>query len=84
MIPSLILFGFVFGRWWKLSLAASAMAWPLLLVVTRVIGLEWGLMGAAVLAVGNTLAGVLVLQGVLWIARRRPGRSAFMRNSSIT
>jgi len=32
-----------------------------------VMGFEWGLVGAAGLAVVNTLVGVLAHQGVLWV-----------------
>src|SRR6266508_4391883 len=34
MIPTLILFGLVFGRWWRLCLTAAALGWPVLLVVS--------------------------------------------------
>jgi hypothetical protein len=70
MIPTLILFGLMFGRWWRFSLIAAAVGWPVALVLTDVMGLEWGLISAAVLAVGNTFVGVLVHQGVLWGVRR--------------
>jgi hypothetical protein len=69
MIPTLILFGLVFGRWWRFSLVAAAVAWPVGLVLTDVMDLEWGLIGAAALAVSNTFVGVLVHQGVLWSVR---------------
>ena len=65
MIPTLILFGLVFGRWWRISLLAAAVGWPFLLVVSDVISVEVGLLGAAGLAVINTGIGVLVHQGVL-------------------
>jgi hypothetical protein len=63
VIPTLILFGLVFGHWWRLSLIAAALGWPLLLVVSDVMSVEVGLVGAAVLAVINTGIGVLVHQG---------------------
>lgn len=76
MIPSLILFGLVFGPWWRLSLIVAALGWPLLLVVSDVMSVEVGLVGAAGLAVVNTGIGVLVHQGGLRTARllchRRP------------
>lgn len=65
MIPTLILFGLVFGRWWRLSLVTAAVGWPVLLVVTDVMDVEVGLLGAAGLAVINAGVGVLVHQGVL-------------------
>jgi hypothetical protein len=70
MIPALVLFGLVFGRWWRFSLIAAAVAWPVALVITDVVSVEWGLIAAAVFAVGNTFGGVLVHQGVLWGVRR--------------
>ena len=65
MIPTLILFGLVFGRWWWLSLAIAAVAWPIVLVATGVLGVEPGLLAAAALVVANTGVGVLIHQGVL-------------------
>ena len=70
MIPTLILFGLIFGRWWRFSLVAAAIGWPVVLVVGDVMGLEWGLAAAAGLAVVNTLVGVLAHQGVLWMVRQ--------------
>ena len=69
MIPTLILFGLAFGRWWRLSLIAAALGWPVLLVVSDVMDVEVGLVGAAGLAVINTGIGVLVHQGSLRAVR---------------
>ncbi len=80
MIPTLILFGLVFGRWWRISLMIAAVAWPALLVTTDVMSVEVGLLGAAGLATINTGLGVLVHQGILrsvrLLRRRRPSSSA--------
>jgi hypothetical protein len=70
MIPTLILFGLIFGRWWRLSLAVAAVGWPAVLVAGDVSELEVGLVGAAGLAVLNTGVGVLVHQAV-WRAVQR-------------
>lgn len=70
MIPTLILFGLVFGRWWRFSIVLAAVGWPIILVLTDVMNLEWGLFGAAALAVVNTLVGVTVHQVVLLFVRR--------------
>jgi hypothetical protein len=70
MIPTMILFGVIFGRWWRITLVAAALAWPLLLVATDVVGLSTSLIGAAALAVANAGVGVLVHQGVLLSYRR--------------
>jgi hypothetical protein len=70
VIPTLILFGLVFGRWWRTSVIAAAIGWPVVLVAGDVMRFEWGLVGAAALAVVNTLVGVLAHQGVLWVVRQ--------------
>lgn len=70
MIPVLILFGLVLGRWWRSSLVAAALGWPILLVATGVTDVGAGLLGAAVLAVANTGAGVLLHQGALLAIRQ--------------
>jgi len=70
MIPTLILLGVVLGRWWPVPLVISAVGWPLLLLVTDVMTVEPGLVGASGLAVLNTAVGVLVHQAVLRAVRR--------------
>lgn len=80
MIPSMIVFGLVFGRWWRSALVLSAVVWDVLLVADGVMGFELGLLGAALLAVANAAIGVFAHQGVLrayrWLRRRalRRGR----------
>ena len=64
MIPTMILFGLVFGRWWRLCLVAAALGWPALLVADGVMDVDPELLGAAGFAVANTAVGVLVHQGV--------------------
>lgn len=70
MIPTMILFGVIFGRWWLITLVVAALGWPLLLVATDVVGVNAGLVEAAVLAVANAGVGVLVHQGLLYAYRR--------------
>lgn len=74
MIPTLILFGLILGRWWRSAVVAGAVGWPALLVVTDTMDVEIGLLGAAGLAAANTGVGVLVHQGALRSFRllRRP------------
>jgi hypothetical protein len=79
VIPTLILFGLVFGRWWRLSLATAAVGWPVLLVVDDTMDVEVGLLGAAGLAVINAGIGVLVHQGVLRTLRLLRHRDALGR-----
>jgi hypothetical protein len=80
MIPTLILFGLILGRWWRFSLIAAAIGWPLLLVATDVMGFEPGLLGAAGIAVINTGIGVLVhqtaLRAVRFLRQRMGGSEA--------
>ncbi|MEV6690844.1 hypothetical protein AB0M35_05130 [Micromonospora sp. NPDC051196] len=71
MIPALIVFGLLFGRWWRSALIVAALGWPVLLVVDGVQQVGPGLLAAAGLAVLNTAAGVLIHQGVLLLIRRR-------------
>lgn len=71
MIPTVILWGLVFGRWWKATLIGSAIAWPAVLVIDGAVGAWSGqLLAAALLAVVNAAVGVAVHQGVLWLVRR--------------
>ncbi|SCL23483.1 hypothetical protein GA0070624_2745 [Micromonospora rhizosphaerae] len=73
MIPILIVFGLVFGRWWRLSIIAAALAWPGLLVAADVMDVEPGLLGASGLAIANTGVGVLVHQGIVRMIRKLRG-----------
>ena len=77
MIPTMILFGLVFGRWWRVTLMAAALGWPLLRVATDVAGIDSTLIGAAALAVVNAGVGVLVHRGIFLAYRRfrRPASS---------
>lgn len=69
MIPTLIVLGLVFGRWWRLSLAVAATAWPLVLVIDGAMDLEPQLLGASALAAVNAGVGVLIHQVVLHCLR---------------
>lgn len=74
MIPTMLLFGLLFGRWWRLALPAAAVAWPAVLLVDGTMTVEPGLLAAAGLALVNAAAGTLVHQGALRafrILRRR-------------
>ncbi|MPZ66450.1 MAG: hypothetical protein GEU83_13370 [Pseudonocardiaceae bacterium] len=65
MIPTLIVLGLILGRWWRLTLVAVAVVWPLMLVAGGVMDVEPGLLGASALGVINAGAGVLVHQAAL-------------------
>lgn len=69
MIPTVIVFGLIFGRWWRSSLVIAAVAWPIVLVATDVARLESVLFGAAGLAVVNAMVGVGVHQTMLFTVR---------------
>jgi hypothetical protein len=69
VIPTLILFGLVLGRWWRSALVAAALGWPGVLVATDVMGAGPGLLGASGLAIANAGVGVLIHQVVLRTAR---------------
>jgi len=70
MIPTLILFGLLFGRWWRLALVIGAVGWPVLLLATGTAAADAELFGVAGLAFANTGVGVAVHRGVLWGTRR--------------
>jgi hypothetical protein len=78
MIPTMILLGLIFGRWWRPALATAAVGWPLVLVATNVIDFaESGILAsAALLAVANAGVGVLAHQACLRVYRRRHQNSS--------
>jgi hypothetical protein len=70
VIPTLILVGLVFGRWWRIVIPIAAVGWSVLLIVT---GVDSGFvfaLGAAAIAIPNVAVGVLVHQA-LWLLVRR-------------
>ena len=71
MVPTLILFGALLGRWWRTALVAGTLLWPALLLATGVVGFEPALAGAAAVGLLNTAVGVLAHQVVLRLARLR-------------
>jgi hypothetical protein len=70
VIPTVIVWGLILGRWWRATLIGSAVVWPGILVVGGIVDTGPGLLGAALLAVANASLGVAVHQGVLWLVRR--------------
>lgn len=82
MIPTLLAFGLVFGRWWKATLAVGVIGWVVVILSTTDAGTAPGIaetaglaLGAAGLALVNTAVGVAVHQGLLWAVRTVRGRS---------
>ena len=70
MIPTMLLFGLVLGRWWKAAILAGAVVWPLLLLATGVEVTVLGLFAAAVLGGINTAVGAALHQALLGLVRR--------------
>ena len=93
MIPTMILFGLVFGRWWKPTLLVGAIFWPLILMwdgvyrdiidpdVSTTGGPIGFTIGAALLGFFNTGLGVALHQGVLQLLRRANGYAQRMSAS---
>ena len=70
MIPTMLLFGLVLGRWWKTCLVVGTLGWPLLLWFDNIIESPTEFLGAAALAALNTAVGVAVHQSLLHLFRR--------------
>ena len=69
MIPTLIAFGVVFGRWWRTALAVGVTYWVVALLAWNNLAAA-SIPSAAALALLNTGVGVLVHQSVLRGVRR--------------
>ncbi len=74
MIPTMILFGVVLGRWWWAALPLAAISWPILLLASDTID-AGQIPGAAMLGLLNAAVGVGVAQGVLLVYRGLRHRS---------
>jgi hypothetical protein len=70
MIPTLLLAGLVFGRWWKITLAVATIGWCVALLADHTITLS-SLGAAALLGFLNTGVGVGVHQTILTKLRSR-------------
>lgn len=68
MIPTMIVFGLVLGRWWKSTIAAGAVVWPATLILVGIIG-GADVLVAAALGAANAAVGVAVHQGALGLVR---------------
>lgn len=77
MIPTMIVFGLVLGRWWRVALAGAAVFWPTLLLVTGVLSFSRSQLAqlalAALLGLVNAAVGVAVHQVLLLLVRRLRG-----------
>lgn len=76
MIPNMIIFGLLAGRWWKTSLVLGAVGWAAVVFFTGAINASQ-IPVAALFGLVNTGVGVAIHQGVLWLVRRlRRSRSS--------
>ena len=73
VIPTMILFGLLLGRWWKFALIVGTSAWTVLLWSQGLLATPPEIVGAAALALVNTAVGVLAHQLVLAVVRRVRG-----------
>lgn len=69
MVPTMILFGLIFGRWWRAALLVGAVIWPATVVLSGAMTLDLGLLSASLFGLANTAVGVAVHQGVLAVVR---------------
>ena len=70
VIPTLLLFGVLFGRWWRIAIPIATLGWPILLITS---GVDSGVLfaiGASLLAAANATVGVLVNRAVAIIGRQ--------------
>jgi hypothetical protein len=71
VIATLIVFGLIFGRWWKTALIVGTVSWVALLLASGLIEARLAVMAVAtLLAFLNTGLGVGVHQAVLYAVRR--------------
>lgn len=75
MIPSMIVFGILFGRWWIAAIVAGGLLWGLVIGAMSVYEndatFSWALvLGAVLLGATNSAFGAGVHQLILWITRK--------------
>ena len=64
MIPTLLLAGFVFGKWWRVTIPAAIVGWAVLLLVDGTVSDLSNVLGAAWFGLINVAVGVLAFQTV--------------------
>lgn len=76
MIPTLLLVGLAFGRWWRIAVPITTVVWVVAVLVTTEATMADDALAAAVLAVVNLAVGVLIFQaGRFMFLRMFPRRS---------
>lgn len=75
MIPTLLVVGVVFGKWWRFAMPLATTGWVVALVATGAgSGITFGL-GAGVLALINVTVGVLLFQCARYLFRAARSRT---------
>lgn len=85
MIPTLLLTGLVFGRWWRISIPAATIGWAVLLLVDGSVSDLSDFLGAAGVGFINVAIGVSVFQALRLAFRgvtRHPGHAALRKSYS--
>lgn len=73
MIPTMLLVGLVFGRWWWATIPLGTIAWVVATIVTGAVSTLSGAMGAAAFGAANVVVGVLLYQVSAFFVRRLRG-----------
>lgn len=82
MIPTVLVVGLLFGRWWKITVPVAVLGWPILLIAT---GVDSGFsfaVGAGFIAAANVVVGVLAYQAVRLVARRATASARHVTSDS--
>jgi hypothetical protein len=69
VIPTLLLVGLLFGRWWKIAVPVAVVGWPALLIATGVDSGFGFAVSAGLLAAANVAVGVLAFLAVRLLVR---------------
>jgi hypothetical protein len=68
VVPTMLLVGLVFGRWWRVTIPVGTLAWVVLLIaISTGSGLPF-VLGAAALGAANVFVGALVYQAIALLA----------------
>jgi hypothetical protein len=69
VIPTLILVGFVFGRWWRVTVPVTTVAWVTALILFGGGMSDDDFVPATALAIANLTVGVVVFQALALLVR---------------
>jgi hypothetical protein len=69
MVPTLLIVGFLFGRWWRLVAPVAILGWPAWLIAVGVGSGPGFALGATVVAAFNVTVGVLAYHILRTLAR---------------